>query len=396
MTSKTTNKFSPEVRARAVRMVLDHASEHPSRWAAFVLLLLAIPASSFAGVFVSVAIAPPGLPVYVQPACPGDGFIWTPGYWAYGPEGYFWVPGTWVLAPEPGLLWTPGYWGWNQGFYVWHGGYWGPHVGFYGGINYGFGYFGRGYEGGYWRGHNFFYNRSVNNVTITNVHIYNKTVINERVVNRVSYNGGRGGINARPARFEEQAGRERHFEPNQMQRQHEQSARGNREFLASVNHGRPAIAATARPGEFSGRDVKPARAAGGPYRPDNRGGENRSLENRGQNRPSENRAAENRAVARPSNSERGMPRNDSRVNDRGGEARNAAPEMRQRGNAAPRPSSPERGMQRTDPRVNDRGAQGRSAAPQVREHGNVAPRSNGPRQENARPQGNGREEKPRR
>src|SRR5438445_10306874 len=58
---------------------------------------------------VSVNFAPPELPVYEQPICPGEGYIWTPGYWAWDDEDgdYFWVPGTWILAPEPGFLWTP-------------------------------------------------------------------------------------------------------------------------------------------------------------------------------------------------------------------------------------------------------------------------------------------------
>ena len=112
---------------------------------------------------VSVRVGPPPIPVYTQPVCPGPGYMWTPGYWAYDPDnGYFWVPGTWVMAPAPGLLWTPGYWGWGGSAFIFHVGYWGPHVGFYGGINYGFGYTGVGFAGGDGGAVAFFYNRSVN------------------------------------------------------------------------------------------------------------------------------------------------------------------------------------------------------------------------------------------
>src|SRR5580700_6527051 len=79
----------------------------------FAFVILTIATASQAQVAVSITVAPPALPVYEQPPCPSAGYIWTPGYWAYGPNGYFWVPGTWVMAPQPGFLWTPGYWGWG-------------------------------------------------------------------------------------------------------------------------------------------------------------------------------------------------------------------------------------------------------------------------------------------
>ena len=224
--------------------------------------LPALPAVSHAGIAVGVSInvAPPALPVYVQPPLPAPGYMWTPGYWAYGDDGYYWVPGTWVLPPSPGLLWTPGYWGWGGGIYAWHAGYWGPHIGFYGGVNYGFGYGGVGFEGGYWRGGAYFYNRAVVNVGgvhITN--IYNHTVINNNV--HVAFNGP-GGIQAHATAHELSAAHEHHFEATSLQRDHEHAAAGNRELRASFNHGRPAVAATARPGEFSGRGVVGAHGSG--------------------------------------------------------------------------------------------------------------------------------------
>jgi hypothetical protein len=232
----------------------------------FTLLVLVVPVASSAAIILSIGIAPPPLPVYDQPLCPGEGYIWTPGYWAYADEGYFWVPGTWVLIPEPGFLWTPGYWGWGDGVFVFHEGYWGPHVGFYGGIDYGFGYVGVGYEGGYWQNGAFFYNRSVNNVTNVG-NVYSKTVVNNITVNHVSYNGGEGGIAARPSAAEEAAEHDRHVSPTSVQTQHVQAASTNHQLYESVNHGKPAIAATAKPGEFSGKGVIQAKAAAPSYKP---------------------------------------------------------------------------------------------------------------------------------
>jgi hypothetical protein len=218
------------------------------------LLLAALPLASQAGVFVSVTIAPPVLPVYEQPPIPGPGYIWTPGYWAWDGS-YYWVPGTWVLAPV-GLLWTPGYWGWVDGVYIWHGGYWGPHVGFYGGVNYGFGYGGVGFVGGEWRGGQLYYNRSVTNITNTRItNVYDRRVVNNVTVSHTSFNGGPGGIAARPGARELAAEHERHVGPLQVQTEHRTMAARDNGLRASVNGGRPAIAATERPGVFSGNGV---------------------------------------------------------------------------------------------------------------------------------------------
>lgn len=237
-----------------------------------LLLMLAMvvaptPSSARVSVGVFVNFGPPALPVYEQPYCPGPGYIWTPGYWAWDPaNGYYWVPGTWVPAPFVGAMWTPGYWGFYDGGYRWNPGYWGFSVGFYGGINYGFGYTGYGYHGGYWNHDRFYYNRYVNRIDNRRiVNVYNQRVV-ENNHYRISYNGGRGGIDARPTRQQMAAERGRRFGPVNQQRQQEQFARNDRFQRASYNHGRPGVAATSRAGDFHGRNAVRATRAGEPYR----------------------------------------------------------------------------------------------------------------------------------
>jgi WXXGXW repeat (2 copies) len=214
------------------------------------LCMVAMPLVSPAQVFVGINIAtpPPPLPYYVQPALVTPGAIWEPGYWAWGSAGYYWVPGTWVTPPSVGLYWTPGYWGNNNGSYNWNNGYWGPSVGYYGGINYGYGYNGLGYVGGMWNGGAFRYNTAVTNVDTTVVHnIYiNRRVVDTRNVSHASYNGP-GGVIGRPTAGELAAGSDRRVAPTPVQVQHARVAAQDRNMYSSVNHNRPETATIARP-----------------------------------------------------------------------------------------------------------------------------------------------------
>jgi hypothetical protein len=232
----------------------------------FSFVLLVFSPVAIAQIGISVNFGPPALPVYEQPICPSDGYLWTPGYWAYDDgDGYYWVPGTWFEPPQVGFLWTPGYWGWGGSAYLFHEGYWGPQVGFYGGVNYGFGYGGDGYQGGRWEGNRFAYNTYVNRVDTTVIHNTYNTRVTYVSESRVSFNGGTGGVEARPTAKEESYAGEHHVGPVAAQTQHVQAARSNPELRASANQGKPPIAATAKPGDFK-TGVVASKEAGGAYK----------------------------------------------------------------------------------------------------------------------------------
>jgi hypothetical protein len=95
--------------------------------------------------------------------------------------------------------------------YVFHRGYWAPYVGYYGGINYGFGYPGAGFTGGRWVGNSF---------------VYNRTTYTRPVRNQVSYHGGPGGTSLAPTAREIALAAQRHIPPTPLQRHHQVQSAG--------------------------------------------------------------------------------------------------------------------------------------------------------------------------
>jgi len=204
-----------------------------------------------------VSVAPPPLPSYAQPPIPGDGYLWMPGFWAWREEvpDYYWVPGTWV-KPPPGLLWTPAYWSRIASGYAFQAGYWAADVGFYGGIDYGFGYPGDGYQGGRWQNGAFFYNRAANNLGSVNVaRAYDQTIPAEGKATQSSFNGGRRGTKAKPTSQQKQLALGRHFAPSPEQQEHFEMAAKDRSLYSKLNRGEPGVAATSRAGELSGAGI---------------------------------------------------------------------------------------------------------------------------------------------
>jgi hypothetical protein len=199
--------------------------------------------------------APPPIPSYAQPAIPEAGYLWVPGFWARREDvrDYYWVPGTWVKPPRAGLLWTPPYWNRVDGGFVFHAGYWAETVGFYGGIDYGYGYTGDGYQGGRWDHGTLFYNRAANNLGSQNiVDVYDQTIASDEQSVRASLNGGSQGTKARPTPQQKKLARDQHVAPTPEQQQHFEMAAKDRSLYSKLNHGEPGIAATPRSGVFEG------------------------------------------------------------------------------------------------------------------------------------------------
>ena len=254
----------------------DAYSRSLARFALTLAVLVPVTASSQEVLLVN--IAPPPLPVYAQPMAPGDGYIWTPGYWGWNTasDDYYWVPGTWVLAPANGQLWTPGYWAYAGDGYFWNPGYWGMRVGYYCGLNYGYGYAGNGYQGGRWEGAHFRYNAAASHVDPAVTHnSYNTRVLNYAMAPHASYSVTQSGGTSKHVGDPRQVTGAVHGAPTTEQLQHERAALLAPAQRAWVAHGPPRVAATVRPSAFTApgvEHVRPEPAVRAPSAPRERAG----------------------------------------------------------------------------------------------------------------------------
>ncbi len=193
---------------------------------------------------------PPPLPAYDQPEAPAQDYLWTPGYWSNASAGYFYVPGAWIAPPFIGALWTPGWWEAHNHRFRWHHGVWGRHVGYYGGINYGYGYVGYGYQGGYWNDRHFLYNQACNHLNtriIRNTYVRDVTLGHREYLNntRASF-AGDGGVRRGPAAQELAAQRESFLAPMHTQMEQQELAAQNRGQFFNVSR-QPQVLAVAGP-----------------------------------------------------------------------------------------------------------------------------------------------------
>ena len=142
----------------------------------------------------------------------------------------------------------------------------GPHIGFYGGINYGFGYIGIGFVGGYWNHDRYFYNRAVTNVNVTHItNVYTHNVVVNNIDNRrISYNGGPNGIRRMADPREAAALNEAHIPPTAAQRFRALGRRRSRAVLRAQPGPPAARLHGARPGPSAGSrpDGAPSPGAG--------------------------------------------------------------------------------------------------------------------------------------
>jgi hypothetical protein len=98
--------------------------------------------------------APPA-PMYERAPAVRRGYVWSPGYWAWGGHRHHWVPGSYVVE-RPGYVYAPPSWRERGGRWYLQEGYWNPQVAmrggerYYGGDRY---YGGERYYGGPTHGH---------------------------------------------------------------------------------------------------------------------------------------------------------------------------------------------------------------------------------------------------